>query len=44
MGYDLYDEEEDKYLCPNCEEPMLKIADYAECVECGAEFKKRSDG
>lgn len=42
-GYELYDEESGKYICPHCQSRLLRIGDYAECTNCGEQFRRKEE-
>lgn len=39
-GYELWDDEEEKFICVKCDSRLLRIGDYAECTNCGAKFRR----
>lgn len=39
-GYELWDEEQGKYICAKCDSRLLRIDGYAECSNCGAQYRR----
>lgn len=38
--YELWDENEGQYRCPFCDSRILRVGTYAECTDCGEQFRK----
>lgn len=39
-GYVLWDEDRGQYRCPFCDGRLLRVGDFAECLECEENFKR----